>query len=161
MKKNGIAIVSGLVGGVIGATSMGKFSRNIIEDRDKRIDKFKSYYNMLNQWLYIKQDNRNLEEYFKKNNYKRIAVYGLGEMGSRLVDELKNTEIELVYGIDKNVDNVFCDITAYSVDDIEDVSDKVDVVIVTAIFAYDEIEEQLNDILNCDIISLEEVVYDC
>lgn len=159
--KKGVAIISGLVGGAIGATSMAKFNQNIIGERDKRIDKFKSYYNMLNQWLCIKQENRNLTEYFKENNYKRIAVYGLGEMGSRLIDELKNSEIEVAYGIDKNIDNVFCDITAYSVDDMEDILDKVDAVIVTAIFAYDEIEEQLNDILDCDIISLEDVVYGC
>lgn len=161
MKKNGIAIISGLVGGAIGATSMGKLSRSIIEDRDKKIDKFKSYYNMLNQWLCIKQENRNLTEYFKENNYRRIAVYGLGEMGSRFIDELKDTEIEVVYGIDKNIDNVFCDITAYSVDELKDISDKVDAVIVTAIFAYDEIEEQLKDIVDCDIVSLEDVVYSC
>lgn len=160
MKKSGIAMISGLVGGIIGAASIGNFSKAVIEDKDKKVNKFKSYYNMLNQWLYIKQENRNLAEYFKKNAYKRIAVYGLGEMGSRLIDELKNTEIEVVYGIDKNVDNVFCDITAYALDKADKISDKVDAIIVTAIFAYDEIKSQLKEHGYCNIVSLEDVVFE-
>lgn len=160
MKKTGIAVVSGLVGGVLGAASVGKFSQGVIVDRDKKVDKFKSYYNMLNQWLCIKQENKNLAEYFKDNNYNRIAVYGLGEMGNRLIDELKNTEIEVAYGVDKDIDNVFCDIKVYSLDDIEEAAEKVDAIVVTAIFAYDEIKEQLNEKMDCSIVSLEDVVFE-
>ncbi|MDE6760102.1 MAG: hypothetical protein K2J90_05390 [Lachnospiraceae bacterium] len=160
MKKGGIAVISSLVGGIVGAAAVGKMSQDTIKEKDGKTNKFKSYYTMLNQWLCIKQQNGNLSDYFKENNYNKIAIYGLGEMGSRLISELNGTEIEVVYGLDKKVDNIFCDIKAYSLDDIENISDKVDVVVVTAIFAYDEIEEELREKFDCDIISLEDVVFE-
>lgn len=160
MKKGGIAIIGSLIGGVVGVATMGKFSQGVIKDKDKRTSKFKSYYNMLNQWLCIKQEGKNLEEYFKLKNYKRIAVYGLGEMGNRLIDELNNTEIEIVYGIDKNVDDTFCNIKAYSIDEIGEIAESVDAVVVTAVFAYDEIKEQLKLQFDSDIVSLEDAVFE-
>lgn len=66
MKKSGLAIVAGLLGGVTGAALVGKLSQQVMEDKDKRIDKFKSYYNMLNQWLCIRQQGGSLADYFKK-----------------------------------------------------------------------------------------------
>lgn len=160
MKKGVYAVVGSLIGVIGGVAIVGKFMQNVINDKGKKIDKFKSYYNMLNQWLCVKQESRNLAEYFKEKNYNKIAVYGLGEMGGRLIDELNDTEIEVVYGIDKETDNVFCDIKAYSLDDIDEIADQVDVIIVTAVFAYDEIAEKLREKIDCDIISLEDVVFE-
>lgn len=160
MKKSGLAIVAGLLGGVTGAALVGKLSQQVMEDKDKRIDKFKSYYNMLNQWLCIHQQGGSLADYFKKKNYKHIAVYGLGEMGSRLLDELNASEIQVAYGIDKNIDEVFDEIEVFSLDNINEATEQVDAVVVTAIFAYDEIREELEKHFDCVILSLEDVVFE-
>lgn len=160
MKKSVIAIVSGLIGGMATAVLIKNKAKNAIKETSNKVDKFKSYYTMLNQWLCVKQKNQNLTEYFKKNNYKRIAIYGLGEMGSRLIEELKDTDIEVLYGIDKDIDGTFCDIMAYSLDDIEQIQEKPDVVVVTAIFAYDEIKDMLSQKSEIEIVSLEDVVFE-
>lgn len=160
MKKSVIAIVSGLIGGVATAVLIKNKVKNAIKEKSNKVDKFKSYYTMLNQWLCVKQENHNLAEYFNKNNYKRIAVYGLGEMGSRLIEELKDTDIEVLYGMDKDIDGTFCDIMAYSLDDIEQIQEKPDVVVVTAIFAYDEIKDMLSQKSDIEIVSLEDVVFE-
>lgn len=159
MKKGLIAVLSSVAGVVAGAAAVGKFSRQIVKDKYKKVDKFKSYYNMLNQWLTIRQEGGSLGEYFNKNDYAKIAVYGLGEMGNRLIDELKENRTEIVYGIDKNVENTFSGVRAFSLEDVP-IDEKVDAVVVTAIFAFDEIKEQLKDIFMCDIISLEDVVFE-
>ena len=73
---------------------------------------------MLNQWLTIRQEGGSLSEYFDKNDFVKIAVYGLGEMGSRLIDELKGTKTEIVYGIDKNIENAFSGVQVYSLENV-------------------------------------------
>ena len=66
MKKSATAIVSGLIGAVAGTVGVGYLKQKQEEQKDKKIDKFKSYYNMLNQWLILKQEGKSLEQYFEK-----------------------------------------------------------------------------------------------
>ena len=139
MKKGFIAVLGSLAGAAAGAAAVKKFSQQKVEVKDKKVDKFKSYYNMLNQWLTIRQEGGSLSEYFDKNDFVKIAVYGLGEMGSRLIDELKGTKTEIVYGIDKNIENAFSGVQVYSLENVP-MDEKVDVVVVTAVFAFDEIK---------------------
>ena len=112
---------------------------------------------MLNQWLCIKQEGKSLDEYFKENNYKTVAIYGMGEMGNRLYDELKNTDIEVKYAIDKNASSTYSEL---DVKEIDDELPEVDVVVVTATFAFDDIVEDIQDKFVCPIVSLEDVVYE-
>ncbi|MCI8508634.1 MAG: hypothetical protein HFJ06_08755 [Lachnospiraceae bacterium] len=160
MKKGFIAVLGSLAGAAAGAAAVKKFSQQKVEVKDKKVDKFKSYYNMLNQWLTIRQEGGSLSEYFDKNDFVKIAVYGLGEMGSRLIDELKGTKTEIVYGIDKNIENAFSGVQVYSLENVP-MDEKVDVVVVTAVFAFDEIKEQLENVFDCDIISLRDVIFEC
>ncbi len=160
MKKGFIAVLGSLAGAAAGAAAVRKFSQQKVEVKDKKVDKFKSYYNMLNQWLTIRQEGGSLSEYFDKNDFVKIAVYGLGEMGSRLIDELKGTKTEIVYGIDKNIENAFSGVQVYSLENVP-MDEKVDVVVVTAVFAFDEIKEQLENVFDCDIISLRDVIFEC
>lgn len=160
MKKTGLVLLSGLLGASVGMLSIGRINKKAIVEKNKRIDKFKSYYNLLNQWMYLRQENKSLAEYFKKNNYNRIAIYGLGELGNHLIDELKNTEIKIVYGIDKSVDSIFGDIQTFSLEEIDRISEDVDVIVVTAVFAFEEIEKELIGKIESHIISLDEIVFE-
>ena len=56
----------------------------------------------MNQWVSNHQKGKSLISYFEKNNYKKIAVYGMNYIGNTLIDELKNSQITVEYGIDKN-----------------------------------------------------------
>jgi len=159
MKKNQavktiVAVLTGLAGGAIVTT---KLKNNIICAKDEKIDKFKLYYNLLNQWLMIKQEGKNLEQFFLDKNYHSIAIYGMGEMGNRLYEELKGTSIEVKYAIDKNAGKTYSEL---EVVELEDDLKKVDVIVVSAVFAFDEIEVELSEKMDCPIISLEDVVYE-
>lgn len=157
MKKGVIAVLSTLIGAVAGAAGVGYLKGKQVKLKEDKVDKFKNYYNMLNQWLILKQEGKSLAQYFVKNGYKTIAIYGMGEMGNRLYDELKDSEIKVAYAIDKNVSEAFSPIDLF---DIEDELDAVDAVIVTATFAFADIEESIQDKVECPIISLEDVVYE-
>lgn len=112
---------------------------------------------MMNQWVKVKQEGKNLVSYFEQNGYKRIAVYGMSYAGETLVNELKNTSVQVVYGIDKNAETLYADIDVVT---LENPLDEVDAVVVTAITFFDEIEEKLSNKMNCPIISLEDILYE-
>ncbi len=157
MKKGGVAVLSTLIGAVAGAAAVGKVQGKTINQKAEKVDKFKGYYNMLNQWLVIKQEGKSLEKYFTDNGYKTIAIYGMGEMGNRLYDELKGTSVTVKYAVDKNAASTYSEL---DVIDPEDDYEEVDAIVVSAIFAFDEIEEMLSDKVDFPVVSLEDVVYE-
>lgn len=157
MKKGSVAVLSAIIGAVAGAAGSGYLGNKQVEQKAEKVDKFKGYYNMLNQWLILKQEGKNLSEYFKENNYKTVAIYGMGEMGNRLYDELKGSDIEVKYAVDKNAASTYSEL---EVIELEDDFDTVDAMVVTATFAFDEIEEKISDKVDFPIVSLEDVVYE-
>lgn len=157
MKKGGVAVLSTLIGAVAGAAAVEKVRGKTINQKTEKVDKFKGYYNMLNQWLVIKQEGKSLEKYFTDNGYKTIAIYGMGEMGNRLYDELKGTSVTVKYAVDKNAASTYSEL---DVIDPEDDYEEVDAIVVSAIFAFDEIEEMLSDKVDFPVVSLEDVVYE-
>ena len=111
----------------------------------------------MNQWVKVKQDGKNLSEYFEKNKYEKIAIYGLSYAGETLLSELQDSSIQIAYGIDQNADSIYSDINVYS---LEDSLEPVDVVVVTAITFFNEIEKKLSGKIDCPIISLEDILYE-
>lgn len=157
MKKGTAVVLSTLIGAAAGAVGSGYLSGKKVEQKSEKVDKFKGYYNMLNQWLTLKQEGKNLSEYFKNNEYKTIAIYGMGEMGNRLYDELKDTDIQIKYAVDKDAASTYSELDVIEPDD--DFSE-VDVMVVTATFAFDEIEGKISNKVDFPIVSLEDVVYE-
>ena len=79
------------------------------EVKGKNVDKVLSLCNqnitqfqMMNQWVRVKQTKRNLSVYFQDRGYQHIAIYGMGIIGQTLLDEFRNTDIEVVYGVDRD-----------------------------------------------------------
>lgn len=157
MKKGILAVLTMAAGTLTGALSAGFYQAGIVKKKQNKVDKFKAYYNMLNQWLIVKQEGKSLEKYFLANSYNTIAIYGMGEMGNRLLDELENSSVKVAYAIDKDAETTYSEIEVL---EISDELPEVDAIVVSAIFAFDEIEETLNEKVSCDIISLEDVIYE-
>lgn len=157
MKKGVIAVISALTGAALGVAGYGYFKKRIISQNNNRVNKFKSYYNILNQWIVLQHEGKKIEQYFINNGYNKIAIYGMGEIGNRLYEELKDSSIEVKYAIDKNADNTYSQIEVYT---LEDDLEEVDAIIVTTAFAFVEIKNSLEQKINYPIISLEDVVYE-
>lgn len=115
------------------------------------------YYHLLNYWMYIKQRNITLEGWFKKKGFKKIAIYGMKELGERLYDELIDTDIEISCVVDQNKKGV---LASYEVLDLNDEIPQVDVVIVTSYYYFDEILRSLKPKVSCPILPLEYVIQD-
>ena len=117
--------------------------------------KNRALFMLMDQWTYIKQEGKNLQTYFMKKKYNKIAVYGMGDAGRRLVKELKHSEVEILYGIDRNARNIHSDIKIIT---IEDDLPVVDAVVVTLIDGYDEAFDILSEKINCPIIAIEDIL---
>ena len=124
-----------------------------LEDKEK---KFEAFYRLLVAWVEMKQEGKNLAEFFVYNNIRTIAVYGMKELGERLVRELEGTDIEIKYVIDQNVDSIETNLIKKMP---EDELPEVDAIVITAIYFYQDIEEKLSKKVDYQIISLEDVVY--
>ena len=120
-------------------------------------DKHKDLFLMMNQWVRVKQEGKSVASYFEKNKYKNIAIYGMSFAGETLLKELKRSEVQVKYGIDKNAKGIYADVDLVT---LEDPFDEVDVIVVTAITFFDDIKRELSKKLECPIISLEEILYE-
>ena len=155
MRKGAISIILVLGGAALGAAGTNKAISKRISDRQKMSDKHLALFQMMNQWVRVKQEGKNLSSYLEEKGYKKVAIYGMSYAGETLIEELKGTNVEAVYGIDKNVDNIYADIDVFS---MEDSLPQADAVVVTPITFFDEIEEKLSAKLDCPIISLEDIL---
>lgn len=157
MKKGFISVLSAVTGAAIGAGAVKKVATEEKNKVKSMSDKHLALFLMMNQWVKVKQEGKNLSAYFERNNYKRIAVYGMSYAGETLIDELKGTATEVAYGIDRNANSIYADVDVIS---MEDDLAPVDAVVVTAITFFDEIEGELAEKIECPILSLEDVLYE-
>jgi len=134
-----------------------RFVDRTLNKKEISINKYKKYYNVINQWLYNKNLGINLSEYFVKKGYNNIAIYGMGELGNRLYEELKDSPIKISYGIDKEANSKYSEV---KVIEVNEHFDDVDVIVITPIFDYDSIKALLGEKTDIKIISLEDVIFD-
>lgn len=154
MKKN-IKVIGSLLGIGITIYMAGSWQQKCIDRWREESRKQRAMFLLMNQWINIKQENRNLEEYFLKNKLKKIAIYGMGPMGQRLVKELKDSSIETAYGIDQNSDRIFTSIKLVKME--EKLAD-VDAVVVTVVKEFDTIRDALMKKLSCPVIAIEDIL---
>lgn len=119
------------------------------------INKYKLISACLDEWMSLKEKNINPADYLKRCNYKRTAVYGMGILGRHLLYDLEKAEIEVAYIIDRRVELKH---PKLEIKGPEDDLEEVDVVVVTAIADFDEIFDELNDRINCPIVSIAEII---
>ena len=119
--------------------------------------KYESYWRIFDAWLCLKENGVSLEKFFVEKNINSIAIYGMGMLGTHLLNELKNGKIEVRYAIDQNADGVNADLKMYFP---EDDFPEIEAIVVTAIYAFSEIKVQLIARGYFNIISLEEIIFE-
>lgn len=129
-----------------------------LSEEDRIKNKFRNYYELCNQWIKNTNDGYSVADFFRENGYHEIAVYGLGELGNRLIEALEGTDVHVKYGIDKNTWAAFAEIDVVGLDERERFDD-VDCIVVTPIHAYDSVLKSIEDKCDCKILSLETVIY--
>lgn len=120
-------------------------------------ERYQHAYLMVVHWIEALYLNHRVSEYFADMGYNRIAIYGMGDLANRLIDDLQDSQIQVCYGIDRDAAGTVCRIgDIYSPDD-ELMT--VDAVVVTPFYAFEKICQNIKGRINCPVISIEEVIW--
>lgn len=153
-----LLVLAGMAAGITTCEfTIGKMRKKSI---DKAVDtnkKFSEFYYILLRWLKVRQEGRSLAGYLHAHGYKRIAIYGMKELGVALLDELKGSEVEVAYTIDMDADNIYVAADVYKPDEE---LEPVDAIVVTAVHYYKDIKSNMEKKMNCPVLSLEDVVWE-
>lgn len=138
----------------IGAITNSK--KETVKNHMLESKKYKRLFCMMSRWIQLKQKGKSLAEWFLLNNYKNIAIYGLGNVGECLVAELKDSPIRIIYGIDQS-SGIRCSLKTVITPERE--FKKVDAIIITAIIYAEEIRKEFAKKVDCPFISIEDIIY--
>lgn len=101
----------------------------------------------------------NLTRYFQMNGYKNIAVYGVGNLGTRILRNIDTAQLESICTIDENKAAHFGDMEAIDMQELAD-RKEIDMVLVTPLLDYPQIEEQICSMCEIPVISAKELMCD-
>lgn len=156
--KKVFSTMAGIVAGAVAAgVAVNKVSSKKIKKMETGGAKVHKLYKAFDQWLRVRQEGKTLAAYFIREDYKTVAIYGMKELGERLFDELKGSGITVKYIIDKNADAIYADVNVVTPDEE---LEPVDVIVVTALYYFDEIEELLSQKVDYPIVSLEDILFE-
>ncbi|HOJ79158.1 MAG TPA: hypothetical protein PL158_13845 [Bacillota bacterium] len=120
------------------------------------------YYALTSQWLKIKNKQKSISDYFKMHHYHSVAVYGFGELGVRLCEELIKSDIKLTCVIDRSINEAYFgpDGPKHIRWDHEPFEIDADVIVVTPVYDFEKIKSQLiSKGVQINILSLSDVVF--
>lgn len=123
----------------------------------KLADKHLHMVRLYDTWMMTKQSGASIEKYLMDKGIHTIAIYGMSYMGVRLFHELKKSGIHVEYGMDRETKMRIPKLSIVHPDEAE--MEKVDAVVVTAIFAFDSIKRDLENLGFSRIIALDEILY--
>ena len=120
-------------------------------------DKMQQFYMLLVQWVKLSQNGINISDYLLKKGFRKVSIYGMKELGILLLNDLIDSEIEVPYAIDRNAEKINAGIKVIRPEEIDE---SIELIIVTAIYYYDEIKTNIGGTIRCPIISLESLITD-
>ncbi|MBD5462839.1 MAG: glycosyltransferase [Lachnospiraceae bacterium] len=126
-------------------------------ERCKKRDKNAELYQFLFMLIHAQQRGLKIDAVLDKMNIKTIAIYGCDNLGKVIFNALVGSEIEIKYGIDRNPQNNYIE-EQMEIYTLEDELPLVDAIVVTAITFFEEIRDELSELTDMRVISLEELI---
>ena len=155
MKRLITDFVSVIVGFTIGVILSGSFFEKIRITETERANRNGYIFRTACKWLRARQRGLLIIDRLAERGIKKIAIYGVGELGRCLIEELRESDIKIQYLIDKNMQKDNGEYTFYRP---KDILPEVQAVIVTPVYQYGEIVRELKYSEDTQIISLEELI---
>ncbi|MCH5249286.1 MAG: hypothetical protein J1E98_05120 [Lachnospiraceae bacterium] len=137
--------------------SKKKYTREI-EEKDATTKKDSLIKESLTQWVRIEHERKNIAALLNQMGYRKVAIYGYGFLGKALERVLQGDDTAtLSCVIDKNAH--FRE-HGEKILQLKDELPELDVIIVTSLFYYEEINEELKNLgIQADIISLDALLF--
>ncbi len=116
----------------------------------------------MKRWLENRNRDKKWSSYFQEYGYQTIAIYGAGDIGRLLYEELKESAITVLYFVDRNAEGLN-DINGIPVITPEEIIDqpKVDTLVISPLGDYFAISEALTRLMpELSTLSLKDAVYE-
>lgn len=117
--------------------------------------KFNKMFHIMLDWMKLKNKGIGISSFCKKNNFLNVAVYGMGYIGECLYDELINSDINIIYAIDRTAIDFRHELPIFK---LEDDLEPVDIVIVTAVEDIRGIINAVKEKVNCPVIAISKIL---
>lgn len=117
---------------------------------------------VLKKWMENRNAGKDFATYFSTYGYRKIAIYGAGDVGRLLYYELKDSDIRVLYYIDRNAEGLgkVEGIPVITAEEIKN-AEAVDGIVVSPVGSYQEICELLTRLVpEIPTISLKDAVYE-
>lgn len=152
-----IFIISVLIFAIVGFVLGLKYSNREIVKMHMLASKHWALYELAVRWI---KNPKRIERYIIEHGYEKVCIYGMSYLGDCLTSTLRDSGIEVICGIDRNVDHLYNPyIPIYRPgDSLPD----VDLIIVTTIMYFEQIKSELEVTLGkkTNIVSLEKILYE-
>ena len=129
------------------------FAQGIAED--KVVKRYRLNALCFEKWVSLLENNISISLFLLRNEIKHVAIYGMGEVGKHLINELRDTEVQIDYIIDRRY---MKNSPRYKIVSPDSELPKVDAIIVTPLWDYENIYEMLRRKCDYRIISALELV---
>lgn len=123
---------------------------------ENKLQKNMLFYWILTRWMDAHLRGCRLSHILRKNDYQCIAIYGYAEIGKMFYKELEQDQFKVSYIMDKRYQDA--DKKAPNVFPPQKGLPEVDAVIVTAVYYFDEIKEELSRLDFKNIISFRDLI---
>lgn len=146
-----------MTGGILGGYWMGHKYCSKLMDSKRLSDKHLHMVRLYDIWMMTKQNGASIEQYLLDREIHTIAIYGMSYLGIRLFHELKQGSVHIAYGMDQEAGMRMLGLEIYKPNNAK--TDEIDAVIVSAVFAFDTIRKNLEQLGFSRIIALDEIIY--
>ena len=124
-------------------------------ENEKLTERYRCYWIVLHQWMLLKEKGISIGEHLYQKGIQKVAVYGVGMLGLHLVKELEGSLVKIICGIDRAAEELHHTFPIVMPGEPIGV---VDAIIVTPVYAFDEIYTTLRIKYDGRILSLMELV---
>lgn len=123
----------------------------------KRYEMIEEFYHIFDQWLTLIEDGVGIDSILERRGYYKVAVWGMGTMAMHFFKALEHSKVSVEYAVDKSAKEYYTNVKVISEDEI---CRHVDAIVYTNPDENLEKIQVVADKLNCDVVSLADVIFD-
>ena len=129
--------------------------KGVSAQRMALLAKFRKMFMVLNQMMEYRESGYPVGKYLKTSGVDKVAIYGAGYVGKRLVGELREHSVDVAYFIDRNADYLEETIPVYKP---EDPVGQVNMVIISLVGECEALKRDVLERYGCRVNTICEIL---
>ena len=130
------------------------------KDRDtmrtiRQMRKNSKIFHVMRNWIDLKNQGKDFKGFFVSHQYRTAAIYGMGYIGESLYLELKNSNIQVMYAVDRSAIDFKQELAIFR---MEEELPETDIIIVTLVEKCDDICRRLAEKVRCPVVTIQQLL---